>query len=104
MLRLLKLKIDRSTLESLYKSFIRPVLEYADIIWHIPADNRHVLDILEKDQLEAARVVTAATRRCPTLNLYKEVGWESLASRRTFHRALMMFKINTGHAPIYLQT
>jgi hypothetical protein len=102
-LRPLKFKLDRTTLETLYKSFIRPVLEYADVIWHIPADNRHVLDILEKVQLEAARVVTGATRRCPTLGLYNEVGWETLASRRTFHRALLMFKINSGRAPTYLQ-
>ena len=103
LLRPLKLKLDRRSLETLYKSFIRPVLEYADVIWHIPADNRHVLDILERIELEAARLVTGATKRCPTANLYREVGWETLASRRTFHRALMMFKIQNGFAPTYLQ-
>ena len=95
--------MDRRTLETLYKSFIRPVLEYADILWHIPADNRHVLDILERVQLEAARVVTGATRRCPTAKLYQEVGWETLSSRRELHRAVMMYKIDTGKAPTYLQ-
>jgi hypothetical protein len=102
-LRPLKMKLDRRSLETLYKSFIRPVLEYADILWHIPADNRHVLDILEKVQLEAARLVTGATRRCPTDRLYKEVAWETLSSRRKFHRAAMMFKIDSGKAPSYLQ-
>ena len=102
-LRPLKFKVDRATLETLYKSFIRPVLEYGDIIWHIPADHRHVLDILERVQLEAARLVTGATRRCPTEALYREVGWEKLASRRKFHRASMMHKIETGKAPTYLQ-
>jgi hypothetical protein len=87
----------------MYKSFIRPVMEYGDVIWHIPADHRHSLDILEKVQLEAARVVTGATRRCPTDNLYSEVGWEKLATRRQFHRASLMFKIENNLAPTYLQ-
>ena len=102
-LRPLKAKLDRRTLETMYKSFIRPILEYADILWHIPADNRHVLDILEKIQLEAARLVTGATRRCPTDRLYKEVAWETLSSRRDLHRAAMMYKIDSGKAPSYLQ-
>ena len=29
----LKYKLDRKTLEIIYMSFIRPILEYADIIW-----------------------------------------------------------------------
>ena len=97
------MKLDRATLEKMYFSFIRPVMEYADVIWHIPADNRHMLDILERIQLEAARLVTGATRRCPTAALYKEVGWELLSTRRQQHRASMMYKIQSGRAPTYLQ-
>jgi hypothetical protein len=103
LLRPLRMKLDRKTLETLYKSFIRPIMEYADILWHIPADNRHILDILEKVQMEAARIVTGATKRCPTANLYCEVAWETLASRRKFHRALMMFNIDSNNAPSYLR-
>jgi hypothetical protein len=62
-----------------------------------------VLDILEKVQLEAARLVTGAIRRCPTDRLYKEVAWETLSSRRELHRAAMMYKIDSGKAPTYLQ-
>ena len=32
-LRSLKLKLDRKTLEIMYFSFIRPLLEYSDIVW-----------------------------------------------------------------------
>ena len=98
-LRPLKFKLDRASLETLYKSFIRPILEYADIIWDAPDAHRHGLDILEKVQTEAARLVTGATARCSTENLYSESGWEKLALRRRLHRATMMFKIMTGLAP-----
>jgi hypothetical protein len=98
-LRPLKFLLDRASLETLYKSFIRPILEYADIVWDAPDAHRHGLDILEKVQTEAARLVTGATARCSTENLYKEVGWEKLALRRRMHRSIMMFKIMTGLAP-----
>ena len=98
-LRPLKFILDRASLETLYKSFIRPILEYADIVWDAPDAHRHGLDILEKVQTEAARIITGATARCSTENLYKEVGWEKLALRRRLHRSTMMFKIMTGIAP-----
>jgi hypothetical protein len=101
-LRPLKFILDRASLETLYKSFIRPILEYGDIVWDIPDAHRHNLDILEKVQTEAARLVTGATARCSTDKLYKEAGWESLALRRRLHRATMMFKIMIGLAPTSL--
>jgi hypothetical protein len=91
----LKFILDRASLETLYKSFVRPILEYGDILWDVPDAHRHGLDILDRVQTEAARIVTGATARCSTENLYKEVGWETLALRRRLHRATMMFKIMT---------
>ena len=98
-LRPLKFILDRASLETLYKSFVRPILEYADIVWDAPDAHRHGLDILERVQTEAARIVTGATARCSTENLYKEAGWEKLSLRRRLHRSTMMFKIMTGLAP-----
>ena len=74
-------------------------MEYADIVWDAPDAHRHGLDILEKVQTEAARLVTGATARCSTERLYKEAGWESLAMRRRLHRSTMMYKVMTGLAP-----
>ena len=31
----LKFELDRKALETIYLSFIRPILEYADIVWDI---------------------------------------------------------------------
>jgi hypothetical protein len=98
-LRPLKFLLDRASLETLNKSFIRPILEYADIVWDAPDAHQHGLDILERVQTEAARIVTGATARCSTEKLYQEVGWEKLALRRRLHRATMMFKIMLGLAP-----
>jgi hypothetical protein len=102
-LKPLKYKLDRASLEKMYTSFIRPQLEYADVIWDVPDNHRHVLDVLDKVQNDAARLITGATARCGTERLYQEAGWEHLPKRRRFHRASTMYKVMNGLMPVYLQ-
>jgi hypothetical protein len=87
------------SLERIYMGFIRPLLEYGDIIWDSPLE---IIQSLERIQLDAARVVVGATARSPTEGLYTETSWETLANRRTQHRKVMMFRIVNGLAPNYL--
>ena len=56
----------------MYFSFIRPLLEYSDIIW----DNCPVYlkQSIEKVNIEAARIVSDATKLVSLDLLYKEVG------------------------------
>jgi hypothetical protein len=98
-MRCLKYKLDRLSLERIYKGFIRPILEYGDIIWDTPGE---LADKLEVVQLNAARVVVGATAKCRTQGLYDETAWESLSSRREFHRLVLMYKIINGKALLYL--
>ena len=53
-MRKLKNGIDRKAFEAIYLSFIRPVLEYADVLW----DNctQQEKQELEKIPIEAARI------------------------------------------------
>jgi len=48
--------LDRYTLEKIYISFIRPLMEYADVIWDNQKQN--LINKLENIQLDAARIVT----------------------------------------------
>ena len=90
-LRSLKFTLDRQSLDTLYKTFIRPTLEYADIVW----DNITQADeqVLEKIQIEAARIITGATRLVSLNNLYKESGLETLKSRRRQHKLVHFYKM-----------
>jgi hypothetical protein len=99
-LRSLKFKLDRLSLEKIYKSLIRPILEYGDIVWQTQG---LVLDPLEKVQLNAARIVTGATARCSSEGLYKETMWEPLNDRRDSHRLVQFYKIINNKAPQYLR-
>ena len=65
---------------SIYFSFIRPVLEYADIVW----DNctQYEANELEKIQIEAARIVTGSTKLVSIDALYTETGLETVISTK----------------------
>ena len=59
-MRKLKFRLDRKSLEIIYTAFIRPLLEYGDVVWDNCA--QYEKDELEKIQHEEARIATGATR------------------------------------------
>ena len=71
-MRKLKFKLDRKALETIFIAFIRPLLEYGDIIW----DNfaQYEKQELEKIQTEAACIATGTTKLVSHNSLYTEIG------------------------------
>ena len=65
-----KFDLDRKSLDIIYTSFIRPLLEYGSGIW----DNCTLQEKqnLEKIQLEAPRIVKGATKLVSFQALYNE--------------------------------
>lgn len=78
-LRMLKYNIDRKSLEKLYFGFIRPILEYGNVVW----DNctKQESDLIESVQYEAARIVTGMRKGTSRSKLYSELGWDSLEKK-----------------------
>ena len=101
-LQTLKFQLDRKSLQTMYFSFVRPILEYADIIW----DNcyNYEKESIEKVQWEAARIVTGATKSCNRIKLLEDTGWDTMEKRRYKHRMITFFKMVKSMAPPYLQT
>ena len=52
--------------------------------------------------IEAARVITGATKLCSIEKLFADLGWESLQKRRNKHKLVIFYKILHGIAPTYL--
>ena len=90
-MRKLKFTLDRKSLQTIYISFIRPLLEYADVVW----DNctQYEANELEQIQNEAARIVTGATKLVSIQSRLSETGWESLTSRREKHKLILYYKM-----------
>ena len=99
-LRKHKFSLDRKALETIYISYIRPILEYANVIWYNCAD--YEADALEKINIECARIVTGATKLAGINTLLKEVGWETLSTRRRKHCLKLFYKMVNGLTPSYL--
>ena len=97
----LRYQIPRHSLVSLYKSFIRSIIEYADVIYDQPSNN-YFSDKIESIQYNAALAITGAIRGTSKDKLYKELGLEHLSSRRWFKRLCLFHKIYHKKSPEYL--
>ena len=100
-LRKLRYYVPRDSLIRIYKTFIRSQLDYADIIYDQPS-NMSFCDKLESIQYNSALAITGAIRGTSKDKLYKELGLESLSSRRWFKRLCQFYKIIHGKTPEYL--
>ena len=77
--------LPRQSLLTIYKSFIRPHLDYGDIIYDQP-NNESFCNLIEKVQYNAALAITGAIKGTSQLKIYNELGIESLKFRRWFRR------------------
>ena len=93
--------LSRSSLLTIYKTFIRSRLDYADIIYD-QAYNSTFHDKLESIQYNACLAITVAIRGTSTEKLYQELGLESLKSRRWFRKLCHFYKIFNKKSPSYL--
>ena len=95
----LKTLVDRKTLTAMYH-----LLYYQD--WSMAAYCPATVQGLKtrfSNQFRAFKVVTSGIVRTPTINLYNEVGFETLKARRDRNALLFLFTIINGMVPDYLQ-
>ena len=63
-----------------YKSAIRPLIEYASVIFDNYSNNDNLR--LENVQRRAALLCTGAMKRTETVKLLSDLNWETVQSRR----------------------
>ena len=88
-------------LMAIYKTFLRSLLDYGNIIYDQP-QNESFCKKLESVQYMAALEITGAIQGASRKKIYQELGLESLKSRRWYKRLSCMFKIMKEEAPNYL--
>ena len=69
-MRKLKFQLDRKSLQSIYFSFIRPLPEYADVVWN--NCTQYESNELDKIENEVARIFTGATKVASIDSLHTE--------------------------------
>ena len=91
----MNLLLPRSTLLTIHKSFVRPHLDYGDVIYDQP-NNSRLSDKIESVQYNAALAISSKEK------LYQELGLESLKDRRWLRRMSYLYKIISTKLPLYL--
>ena len=77
--------LPRTSLLTIYKSFIRPYLDYGDVVYDQPS-NDPFSNKLETVQYNAALAITGAIKGTSHEKLYQELGLEYLQQRRWVRR------------------
>ena len=94
LLKFISKYVSRNLLNMAYKLYIRPHLDYGDVIFH----NQWVdmMNLIEQVQYKAALIVTGCWQGTSRDNLYDELGWEMLSDMRWLSRLTLFYKISNG--------
>ena len=101
LLRKLHNFLPRAALITTYKAFIRPHLDYGDILYD-QAYNMSFHRKLESIQYNACLAITGTIRGTSKEKLCQEIGLESLQLRRCYRKLGMFYKIFKSKSPQYL--
>ena len=101
LLRKLQKILPRGPLLTIYKLFVRPHLDFRDIIY----DKHYISSFhqkLESIQYNSALAITGAIRAFSRRKSYQELGLESLQQRRLFRKLCYFFKTTKNQSPKYI--
>ena len=101
LLRKLQDTLPRTSLITIFKSFVRPHLDDGDIIYD-RAYNTLFHQNSESVQYNAALAITGSVKGTSREKLYQELGFESLQQRRCYRKLCCLFKIIKNQSPSYL--
>ena len=88
----LNCELSRKTLINVYKSFVRPHLDYGDVIYDQPNNDSFIRKV-ESIQYNAALAITGAIKGTSRERLYQELSLESLKNRRWYRRLCSFGKL-----------
>ena len=98
----LSCSIPRFAVENIYTAYIRPQIEYANVVYANCTKEQSTR--LEALQRRAAIACTRAYNRTPTKRILDELGWPTLECRRNYSSLVQLYKIRHGLTPRYLHS
>ena len=94
--------LPRDSLETIYCTMIRPILEYGCVIYY--AHETVTTLKLERVQYEAGKIVSGALKYSSYNKICLELGWPKISERAKLLKASLMFKIIRGVTPEYFSS
>lgn len=83
-----------------YQGYILPLIDYGSVIWGSTFNNN--IERLNKLQKRAARIILNAEFTTPSAEMYKELGWLSVAFRLKYNKAVLTYKALNKLTPSYI--
>ena len=103
-IRYLSQYASRDVLDQMHNLYVRPHLDYGDIIYH-----KHGPDLeldftknLESTQYSVALAVSRAWHGTSTQKPYHELGWKNLYHKRWYRRQTHLYKLRKTRSSLYL--
>ena len=93
--------LPRQALVTIYKAFVRPHLDYADVLYD-QAFNNSFHAKMESIQYNACLAIAGAIRGTSREKIYQELGLESLQLRRLYRKFCLFYKVFKNEHPEYL--
>ena len=93
--------LSRSTLITIYKAFVRPQLDYGDILFD-QTFNSSFHEKLESIQYNACLALTGAVRGSSKEQTNQELGFESLRIRQWYRKLCLFYKVLNNEHHQYL--
>ena len=90
LIRRLSINHPRNALLTIYKSFVRPHLDYGDILYDKP-NNENFQKKLEKVKYRTCLAITGAIQGTSRIKLYDELGLYSLIKRCWCNKLIFFF-------------
>ena len=100
LLKFLSKYTTRPVLDTIYKMYVRPHLDYGVVIYH--EQLKDSMQLVESVRFQAALIVTGCWKGSSKIKVYDDLGWESLSDRRHFRRLSIFYQIKNDLAPKYL--
>ena len=95
------LSVSRQSLLTIFKSFVRSILDYADIIFDKPYKDSYI-EKIERVQYNVCVVITGAFKGTSRERFCQELGLKSLIARRWDQKLCFFYKIVKGLSPKHL--
>ena len=84
---------------TIYKAFVRPHLDYGDVIYD-EAYNKTFHQKIESIQYNACLALSGVIRGSSREKLYQELGLESLQRRRWYREFSLFYKVFKENKPV----
>ena len=101
LLRKLQSILPRTSLLTIYKLFVRPHLDYGDIVYDQPWNDAFSTE-LKTVQCNAASAITGAIKGTSRGKLYQELGLKDLQQRRWMRRLCLFYEVVSMKLPAYI--